>query len=441
MTLLPPPSGPFKPMPPATRAACVEAVRQRTHEGRLWSEKVRRFASLHGRRLANEGRSRFGAEAPAHLGWMTLLLLEAGRAYQDADAPLVDAAMLGAALFCIDASASAKQYAARAEQDTAELSRWLQEVHHARDCDAMGADFVYQPALWKAESRHVSGLVIFCPSPYSLVSAAVLALCHRLAIKPAAVVIRKFTARRFAAEWRRDGPRLLRKIWRKLVLRADENAARTVVSLSQLWEGLARDNPDVRKMAAAHAIPVYEVDGFDSAIEGLQPLSPRIGIFTGGGMLGKPVLDIFSGGIVNPHMGPLPQYKGMDVVQAPVLEGRFNSVAITAHYMVPELDAGPVFQTFKVNSGHYASLGAMRNEVSALLPLIALDTALGICSGRLSAHEQTGAGRQYYFVHPKLIAVVEAVLSARTSCEVAQRGPNPLHSTVRAVLAEFGETR
>ena len=49
-------------------------------------------------------------------------------------------------------------------------------------------------------------------------------------------------------------------------------------------------------------------------------------------------------------MGSLPRFKGMDVVEAPLLEGNFNGITLTSHFMVQALDAELILQEFKITS-------------------------------------------------------------------------------------------
>ena len=130
-------------------------------------------------------------------------------------------------------------------------------------------------------------------------------------------------------------------------------------------------------------------------------------------MVREPMLKTFSKGVVNVHLGALPQYKGMDVVQAPVLDGCFDAVGMTAHLMTPKLDEGPVVSTFTTSSEGYSSLGSLRNEMSALSPLMSFDACLGLSSGRYRPIEQPKRGRQYFIVHDVLNDVISEVLAKR----------------------------
>jgi methionyl-tRNA formyltransferase len=104
----------------------------------------------------------------------------------------------------------------------------------------------------------------------------------------------------------------------------------------------------------------------------------------------------------------------MDVVQWPVLEGRLDNVGVTAHLMDAGLDTGPVIQTFRVDPRRYQTIGALRNVISGLMPLLLIDTALGLSSGRLHPSRQTEVHSQYYYVHEALLAVLDERLRSST---------------------------
>ncbi|MEQ1696081.1 MAG: formyltransferase family protein [Hyphomicrobiaceae bacterium] len=368
---------------------------------------------------------------------MSDLLLEGSKiAYRHTAAPL-DAATLNAALYCIDAIAPNEQLIAKADHLILQLESWLcLTPPQSPPNPPLGAKFDFSPGRWEREALCAHGVVIIAPSPFSLVSLSVLELCIRLKIPVQAIVLRRFTLNRFVQESHRDGiGRLLKKIWRKLVLRADENAAKTNVSLKSISRALKPQSTSVRSLARRNHIPVIAVAEFDQSISRLRALSPQLAIFTGGGLIKKPVIDVFERGILNIHMGALPQYKGMDVVQAPILDGSFEFVGLTGHFMTAELDAGPVLSWFNVDAQFYSSLTALRNELSAVTPLIAIDTALGIFSGRLPLNAQPGVGRQYYFIHQRLDAVIETVLSKRAAARANQPPANQITRVTSAFLA------
>lgn len=381
-----------------------------------WVEKLRRFASYHGRRLGPVARERFGADAPAHLEWMAAALLAGADRHPARGAAPSDAATLSGALYALDALGSGAGAAPGREagRRVEALSRWLLETDGQPAAEpALGVPFEYRPGLWASEAPAARGVVVVSPSRASLLTLVVLDLLARLEVPVAAVVLRRFTPGRFVEEWRRDGPRLLRKIWRKLVLRADENAAVTRVSLRGLYRALGVRDTDVRRAAERLGARTILVDRLDEAVPALAPLAPRVAVFTGGGLVGQGFIDAFDLGVINGHLGLLPGYKGMDVVQAPLVEGRFDAVGITCHLMALGLDAGDVLGAFRTDASGYDDLASLRNELSAVAPLVLVDAMLGLSSGRLRRIVQPEAGRQFYFLHPRLLGPLDAALASR----------------------------
>ena len=62
-------------------------------------------------------------------------------------------------------------------------------------------------------------VIIISPNPSSLYTTSVCELLMRHGIQIQAVFVKKFSLNRFKDEFSRDGVKLLKKIWKKLVLR------------------------------------------------------------------------------------------------------------------------------------------------------------------------------------------------------------------------------
>ena len=411
MTNLPKPPNKLGVIKVGAREEILNLAKQGHHTGILWREKVRSFASLYKRHLLKECSLRYGPAKNEYLAWMLALLIQ-----KDPDTKLPDPASLNAALYVSDALRKLdchNQVVGKVE----ELEKWLKSTSKST-CDgrALGSPFNPTKELWKEESSGVGSVVIICPTSTSLYSLSVMELCRRFGVRIEGVIIRSISVRRFNQEWKRDGKRLLRKVWRKFVLNSDENSDTCRVSSKLVYDRLSCGFSDVRKFAKHLAVPIFEVDDLREPPFTCVSNSPRMALFTGGGMVGDSFLRGFPSGIINVHLGCLPAYKGMDVVQAPILEGCFNSVGITAHIMVKGLDEGPVVSNFTLNSDGYETLGGLRNELSALSPLMCFDAGIGIQSGRYDPVPQaTEIGRQYYIVHELLNDMLSRVMKERHS--------------------------
>ena len=348
--------------------------------------------------------------------WIADMMLQMAAAKSDRDASPCDAAYLSAAYAAIDAQSSPLA----AQRETADRLRslhraWLLAPRRLRTSTGLGTVFEFDPLRWRTEAETPPTVLILSPNPFSLYTLSVLQLCLRYRVPVAGVLLRAFTVRRVMDELRRDGLQLLlSKIWRKLVLRADENADSGPLSLRDVLGALGASGADARVLAKENGIPVHSCAEFDDpeSLDWVRTLGAEMALFTGGGLIKPTLQSLLPLGIINTHMGHLPDYKGMDVVEWPILNGDLRSVGATTHVMDAGLDTGPVLQRLDVDPTGFASLGQLRNTVGALMPLVCFDSALGLKSGRLPPLPQADGGRQYYFVHDAIHPLIDEVIGA-----------------------------
>lgn len=81
--------------------------------------------------------------------------------------------------------------------------------------------------------------------------------------------------------------------------------------------------------------------------------------------------------------------------------------------MVPGLDAGPVLGRYTLRPQAWPTIGAYRNVLSTIMPLLLIDSFLGVASGRIAPSHQPKQGRQYYFIHPTLEKVLDETFQAQ----------------------------
>jgi methionyl-tRNA formyltransferase len=237
------------------------------------------------------------------------------------------------------------------------------------------------------------------------------------------------TAERFAQEFRRDRLRLLHKVWRKLVLQSDENRETSDQNLSAMAREFGVSGDSVPRWAAQRNVSCLRVTRFDtpSALAFLQSVRPSYAVFTGGGLIAPETIAACGDGIINCHMGVLPQYKGMDVVEWPLLEGIFEQVGATTHVMARGVDTGPLLKGFTVDPRNYRSLGSLRNAIMGRMPFLMRDTVVALRDGAIMPQPQGPGGRQYFMLHPKIQATLPLIFREfashqRASAATAQSG-------------------
>ncbi len=253
-------------------------------------------------------------------------------------------------------------------------------------------------------------LVFFAPTRKSLYSRIV---AQRILVEPevvlSAIVVRSiWSFHRFRAELRRDGPRLLGKIRTKLVL--GENAlSESEDKKTTEVERAAGD--DLYEMARRYEIPFISApDLNDTRVENnLATIAPHLIIFTGGGLIRSNILSIPSLGVMNCHSGILPRYRGMDVIEWPLLEGDAEKaqVGLTLHYMDRGVDTGPLLLQHHETLRAEDSIEAIRARLEPLMIELVLKGIRELQSGTLEPTPQVvDEGKQYYVMHPRLKEIV-----------------------------------
>ena len=369
---------------------------------------------------------------------MARLLLEGGSRLSRPGIAPVDPACLSAALYCLDAvPADDAALAELAQRALAAARAWSVTGDQAPARPPLGRGFSYVRGRWRDEAAVAAPVVILAPMARSLHAVTVLELCRRLGVPVAGVALRRFGPRRFFAEWRRDGSKLLRKVRRKLILGRDEHPDPVDTSLRVVSERLVDRPRDVRRLARIMGAPVRVVTDFGDLADDTVLTGRSVGLFTGGGILPAVLLEAFGHGVINVHTGHLPAYRGMDAVHAALLEGRPASVGLTAHYMAPQIDAGDVLTRFTIDPAPYSTAGALGNALAGVMPLMLVDAALGACSGRLRRIPQPArGGRRHYVLHPGLRPLVDECLARRHE-RAGTQGPSPARRTLDAVCADL----
>jgi len=265
-------------------------------------------------------------------------------------------------------------------------------------------------------------VVILAPVDNSPFSRSVTALCHREpGVDVAGIIVRKIlNPSRLRSELRRDGVRLIRKVWKKLVLGSQDGVAETEPGFSDLAESAGIGGVRLSAFAKPTGIPCLRVRDHNDpdAVAALEAMRPDVVAFTGGGIIRQPLLDVSGAGIFNTHMGVLPEYRGMDVVEWPILEGREETVGlgVTLHIMDRGIDTGPIAITRRVPIRRGDDVERLRKRFEPVMVELMMEGVRALRDARLPLREQTEAeGRQYFVMHPRLYDVVRERLRRQSS--------------------------
>lgn len=244
-----------------------------------------------------------------------------------------------------------------------------------------------------------------------------------------AIVVRTpWSAGRIKSEFRRDGARLIAKVRTKLLV-GEENpvggGADSRESIAALAKRMGLSAGSLKDFTAERQIPYLKVADHNApaAIHALRATAPDLIAFTGGGMIRRELLEIPRIGIMNCHAGILPQYRGMDVVEWPAAEGGLDEpgLGLTLHLMEFGLDTGPILLQKRIALRSGDSFVSIRQRMAPQMVTLMLEGIRGLRDGAIEPKPQElRAGRQYYVMHPRVLAHAARRLNERVEREGGQ---------------------
>lgn len=261
-------------------------------------------------------------------------------------------------------------------------------------------------------------VVLFAPTQTSMYARLLAHLIHNEDdIDLVGISVRSLWSwRRIRGELRRDGARLIAKVYSKLILGEDAYPAGDRATLSQLAVEEGLSDPSLRHIGNRHEIPLIQVTDLNAQPSELfvRDLRPDIVVFSGGGLIRKNILEIPELGIINCHSGILPTYRGMDVVEWAVLEAQDQpELGLTLHFLDRGVDTGPIllYHHESIRSGD--TLASIRYRLEHEMVKLMMNGLRNLRDGTLRAQPQTQSeGRQYFVMHPKLrLAAAERIIN------------------------------
>lgn len=261
----------------------------------------------------------------------------------------------------------------------------------------------------------MNGIVVLSPNRYSLYTVCVTEMLRREGVPIRAVFVRRMlNPGRFFTEFRRDGTRLFKKVWKKLFLRRKAYQPANYETISDLLQNEGISFGSVNDLGREHGIPVISCTTLNDAgvVARLKEIQPDLVVFTGGGLIRREVLENAGAGVLNCHSGILPLYRGMDVVEWPILDGRLDQIGMTVHFMDAGVDTGDILRVRKVKIKKEETIRQIREKIEGLMCREMTQTCLDYLRGKVKrVSQKAGDGRQYFVMHPRLISLAEEKLN------------------------------
>jgi len=253
-------------------------------------------------------------------------------------------------------------------------------------------------------------IIVFSPNRYSLYTTTVTEMLIQRGVTVSSIYARKLiNPSRALSEFRRDGSRLLKKIWKKLFLRQAAYQSGNSENILNFRKVNNISITELDEFQTKYSIPVISCSSLNDAIvvNGLQEIQPDLVVFTGGGLIRQDVLSNSGNGVLNCHMGLLPPYRGMDVVEWPILEDHIEQVGITVHFMDQGLDTGDILRVRQIQPRKGENISGLRDRIEPIMCQTLVDTCIDFLNEKIERHPQKiSAGKQYFKMHPFLLNIV-----------------------------------
>jgi folate-dependent phosphoribosylglycinamide formyltransferase PurN len=136
--------------------------------------------------------------------------------------------------------------------------------------------------------------------------------------------------------------------------------------LQPLLERRGRVFSSLRDISKVYNFPIALCNDQNAreSLARLKQWAPDLIVFAGGNILRQQLLAIPRLGVLNIHLGLLPEIRGMSSPEWSLLTG--VPVGITIHFMDSGIDTGPVLQRYEYPSAqHCDSLSDLRNQLIA----------------------------------------------------------------------------
>lgn len=163
----------------------------------------------------------------------------------------------------------------------------------------------------------------------------------------------------------------------------------------------------LREVAKFYGFPVAicRDQNAPDSIARLREWSPDLIIFTGGNILRKQLLEVPRLGVLNVHLGLLPEVRGMSSPEWSLLNR--IPVGVTVHYVDAGIDTGPILQRYEFSdTAQCESASDLRNRLTAFGVEKAAEVVAGLDYGTISATPQSDLDkdRQFFVMHEWLQA-------------------------------------
>jgi methionyl-tRNA formyltransferase len=181
-----------------------------------------------------------------------------------------------------------------------------------------------------------------------------------------------------------------------------------------LVSGLLRAGPGawlwaVRAVAGRRVSVTPRELGDSKVLEKVRRLAPDVGLHGAGVIYRQPLLECFGLGILNAHIGLLPEYRGRSVMEWSLLNG--DETGITTFLVNEGIDTGPIVLRRVVDVRGKGSVGEAKRYLFSLDGQMYAEALAVLQSGDFAPSPQNAAdGTRWYPMSQLFTRVVDEIL-------------------------------
>ncbi|HLD28277.1 MAG TPA: formyltransferase family protein [Patescibacteria group bacterium] len=155
-----------------------------------------------------------------------------------------------------------------------------------------------------------------------------------------------------------------------------------------------------------------DVDHLNAAIRWLVQAHNRtsLGVVSDGGIFKSEIIVATKLGILNNHLGLLPDFRGMNVLEWSLFYNR--QIGVSTHFINRGIDTGDTLCFNSINIEVGDNIASLRAKAQPIYVSAIIECVSKLVSGELIRNpQQPEDGKQYFVMHPRLKQIVENKLN------------------------------
>lgn len=252
-------------------------------------------------------------------------------------------------------------------------------------------------------------IALLSANKYSAYSSSVLYLALKENIKVELIVVKKISGlNRIYKDFKRDKFGLVTKVFKKIILQRLVTLGfsfKNIDGFTKYFKENCDKDSSLLQLAIKNGIPIHEVSDFHEpeTLEIIKEKNLDLMLFTGGGLIRSSLFSLSKYGVINCHMGILPDYRGMDCTYWAILNKDINHVGYTTHLIDHGVDTGAIIKNYQIKELANKNSDDLVKEIEYNMAPAIIESTLLFLDRKVNAMPQDKRdGKQYYVICKKL---------------------------------------